>query len=68
MRSNNVKDFSTIYKKFAGKWVALDSDEEKVLGSSKNAEDAVEKAKKKGENTPILFKVPKPSISWVGSL
>lgn len=59
--------FVSIYQKHAGKWVALSSDEKRVIGTAKLAKTALEGAKKKGERKPVLFKVPSPSISWVGS-
>lgn len=59
--------FVSIYQKYAGKWVALSPDEKKVVGVGKFAKTALQTAKKKGEKKSVLFKVPSPSISWVGS-
>lgn len=61
-----VINFVTIYKKYAGEWIALASNEKKVVGASSLAKLALHAAKKAGEKKPILFKVPSPSISWVG--
>ena len=39
-------------------WVALSSDESKVAGRGDSYEEAVEDARKQGENDPVLIKVP----------
>lgn len=42
-----AKDWTNIYKKYKGLWVALAEDEETVLGAGKTAREALELAKKK---------------------
>ena len=54
----NAIDWSPIYDKYKGLWVALKNDEETVIGSGENIKDAVQKAKDNGYDNPILFHVP----------
>lgn len=61
-----AKDFSKIYKKYKGLWVALSKDEKRVIASGKDAKLVFEEAKKKGSKTPLLFKVPEELIAYVG--
>ncbi len=59
-------DWSQIYKKYRGSWIALKSDEKTVVSSAKTAKEAWDEAQKKGQKKPILFKVPLELISYVG--
>ncbi|MBI2011832.1 hypothetical protein HYS91_03615 [Candidatus Daviesbacteria bacterium] len=52
-------DWTNIYKKYKGLWVALREDEITVVSSGKNAKEAWEKAQKMGFKKPILMNVPK---------
>lgn len=60
-------NWSSIYKKYKGLWVALDQDEKTVLAAAKTAKEAFNKAKKKGYQKPILTKMPQALINYVGS-
>jgi len=60
-------DWTKIYKKYKGLWVALDKDEKRVVAYDNEAKKAFEKAQKKGVKTPILFKVPTEIIPYVGT-
>lgn len=60
-------DFSSIFFKYPGKWVALKQDEKTVLSVSKDAKKAHEKAILKGEKRPVLVRVPSKSTYYVGS-
>ncbi len=53
-----IKDWSKLYKKYKGMWVALASDETTVLGAGKTVKEAVLKAKTKTTETPFLTLVP----------
>ncbi len=46
-------DWTNIYKKYKGLWVGL--------------KDVMEKSKKKGFNSPILFRVPARIIPYIGA-
>ena len=59
-------DWTKIYKKYKGLWVALASDEVTVLGSGKKLSEALAKAKKKGNADPIMMRVPDDMTAYVG--
>ena len=63
-----AKDWTKIYKKYKGLWVALAKDEVTVLAAHKTAKKAFEDAKKGGYKSPILTYVPKDSSAYVGAL
>lgn len=58
-------DFTHIYNKYKGLWVALADDEKTVMGKGKTVKDAVKEAKKNGEEDPILFKVPTQVVPYI---
>ena len=59
-------DWSKIYKKYKGLWVALQGDEETVIASGKAAKDALENARRKGYQDPILTQMPEHLNTYVG--
>lgn len=59
-------EWTKIYRRFKGLWVALDDDEKKVLGSGKTAKEALKNAKKNGYQMPILMHVPDSIGTYVG--
>lgn len=59
-------DFTKIFKKHPGKWVALADDEKTILAASKSAKKTLKDAQKAGVEKPILFKVPKTTLAYVG--
>ncbi|OGY21241.1 MAG: hypothetical protein A2126_00060 [Candidatus Woykebacteria bacterium GWB1_45_5] len=59
-------DWTPIFKKYKGKWVALKDDEETVVGAGDTVAEALEEARKKGYENPILTKMPKEIIPYVG--
>lgn len=59
-------DWTKIYKKYKGLWVALLDDEKTVVGSGKTAKEAWKKAVEGGYKKPILFHVPTEIIPYVG--
>lgn len=61
-------DWTKIYKKYKGLWVALADDEITVLGSGKTLKEALNKAKKNGYVDPILTRMPENLVAYVGSL
>jgi hypothetical protein len=58
-------DLSHVYKKYKGLWVALIHDTE-VISADKSVRKVVEQAKQKGYQHPLLFKVPKNDLPFVG--
>lgn len=61
-----AKDWTQLYKKYKGLWVALAADEETVLGVGKTVKEAVKEARKKSEETPYLTRVPETLDAYVG--
>lgn len=59
-------DWTKIYKKYKGLWVALKTDEKTVIASGKTAKEAWEKAREKGYKKPIMFRVPTAILPYVG--
>ena len=48
--------------------MALDEDEETVLGAGKTVREALEEAKKKTDKTPYLTRMPEKLVAYVGVL
>ena len=63
-----AKDWTNIYKKYKGLWVALAEDEETVLGTGKTAREALEQAKKITLKTPFLTRMPENLAAYVGTV
>lgn len=61
-----AKDWTKIYKKYKGLWVALAEDEETVLGVGKTVREALVQAKKKSSQTPFLTRMLDSLASYVG--
>jgi hypothetical protein len=59
-------DWTNMYQKYRGLWVALKSDEKTVVASGKTAKTALLKAKKAGTPNPILHRVPSTLSVYVG--
>jgi len=62
------KDWSKIYKKYKGLWVALADDEITVLGVGKTVKEAIREAQKKTKKTPILTHIPRTLDAYAGFL
>ena len=63
-----AKDWTKLYKKYKGMWVALDNDQITVLGVGKTVKEAVEKAKVKTTKTPFLTRIPETLDAYAGIL
>lgn len=61
-----VKDWSKIWKRYKGSWVAFAKDEKTVLASGKTPKEAWDKARAKGYKKPILSYMPVELITYVG--
>lgn len=61
-------DWTKIYQKYKGMWVALANDERTVLGVGKTVKEAILQAQKKGNYSPILTRMPERIVSYVGAL
>ena len=62
------KDWTKIYNKYKGLWVALADDEITVLGHGKSAKEAILNAKRNGHDNPILTRMPEKIVTYAGSL
>jgi len=62
--SDMAIDWTKIYKKYKGLWVAFREDEKTVVGTGKTAKLALARAKKKGYARPILMRMPKDLTSF----
>ena len=61
-----TKKWTHLHPKYAGKWIALASDETTVISSGPSLDLAIKTAHKKGFPEPILFKVPKVMYPYAG--
>ena len=59
-------DWTKIYHRYKGLWVALQDDERTVVSSGKTAQEELGQAKAKGYGNPILFRVPTEIVPYVG--
>jgi len=59
-------DWTHIWEKYRGLWVALKDDEITVVGSGKTAREALEQAKKNGWPEAILTRMPEEIVPYVG--
>jgi hypothetical protein len=62
-----VIDWTKIYDKYKGRWVALEDDQKTVISTGKTAKEALVRAKAKGRNEPVLFRVPTEILPYVGN-
>lgn len=53
-----TKDWSQLFAKYRGQWVALADDELTVLAAAATARDALAASAAKGSPEPILYRVP----------
>jgi len=59
-------DFTNIYKKYKGEWIALDSDLKKVISSGKTLKETNKAVIKKGYSAPVFFRVPQKNLPFYG--
>lgn len=59
-------DWTRLYKKHKGLWVALKNDEKTVIASGKTAKETFQKAISKGYKDPILTNLPQELTPYVG--
>ena len=61
-----TKDLTSVYKKYKGKWVAMDDSFLKVVVAGKTSSFVYQKAKKMGYKVPNIFQVPSDLTAFVG--
>lgn len=59
-------EWTSIYRRFKGLWVALSDDEKTVIASGKTAKEVRDKARRKGHEVPIMARVPDRLSPYVG--
>jgi hypothetical protein len=63
------RDFSQTLKDApAGEWIALSSDQTRIMGHGVTVDDAVKAAKLAGEDNPVLLKMPLPNVGIAASI
>lgn len=58
-------DWTPIYRKYKGLWVALEQDEETVIASGKTLQETIDKAHATGHKRPIMLRVPSRRPSFL---
>lgn len=61
-----VIDLRKILSKHKSGWLALSSDNKSLVSSGETLKEVIEKAKKKGIDSPTLLKVPSLDRPFVG--
>ena len=59
-------DWTKLYEKHKGLWVALDEDNETVVGKGATAEQALTEARKNGFSQAAITFVPKEVVAFAG--
>ncbi len=59
-------EWTSLYRRFKGLWVALADDKTTVIASGKTAWEVREKARRKGHNLPIIARMPDRLSPYVG--
>lgn len=59
-------DWTNLYEKYKGQWVALKDDRITVISSGRTVKETLKQARDKGLKNPILFHVPEEIVAYVG--
>lgn len=59
-------DWTKIYQKYKGLWIALTDDEKTVVGKGTTAREALEDARAQGFPNPVLTRMPEQLVTYVG--
>jgi len=59
-------DWTKIVSKYKGLWVGFKNDNQTVVATGKTPTEVIKKAKQKGYDQPILFRVPTRLVAFVG--
>lgn len=59
-------DWTHLFRKYKGQWVALKEDEKTVISAGSTAVEVLATAKTKGYTDPILTRVPSKMVSLIG--
>lgn len=61
-----VKNWTQLFKKYKGQWVALKDDEVTVISAGEKLLEVKREAAEKGYASPIFTKIPKKDITYIG--
>ncbi len=64
----STKNWTKLFKDYRGQWVALKDDETTVISSGVKLADVIRVAEDKGYQKPILAKIPKKDVVYIGSV
>jgi hypothetical protein len=59
-------NLTSVYKKYAGKWVALKANSQTVVTHATNAQSLYKKMQKLDKTDAVILKIPKKVIAFVG--
>jgi len=62
----SAKNWTKLFKEHKGKWVALKDDEITVISSGDKLPEVIQLATAKGYKSPILTKIPKKDVVYIG--
>jgi hypothetical protein len=60
-------DWTEIYKNYKGRWVALEDDEQTVVGNGESAREALDAARENGYEQPIVTRMPAVFSTFIGA-
>jgi hypothetical protein len=61
-------DWTKLYEKYKGRWVALSEDNETVVGSGPTAKEALDQAHRNGFTDAAITYVPTEMITFAGTV
>jgi hypothetical protein len=62
------KETFVVPKKYSGQWIAWNRDKTVIVASGRTADEAEDRALEKGEESPVLAKVPLADVRFLGGL
>lgn len=62
------KNWTKLYENYKGQWVALKGDETTVIASGNKLSKVLKEAQAQGCNKPIVTKIPKKNLAYIGSI
>ena len=63
---DSAKHPPTVPKKYAGKWIAWDQGQTRIVASGVTYDEAYQAALDAGEKRPLLAKAPQTNVRFVG--
>jgi hypothetical protein len=66
MQTQECRRPPIVPKEYSGKWIAWNFHRTRILASGRTAQEARDAALKAGEPKPILSKVPRADVRYIG--